>query len=472
MKRNPILFLGALMLVLAALGYSATRPGAPVPSLPGSHEAPLPRCPRCNVILITVDALRADHVGLYGYGLDTTPVLDNFFGTRGIILDNLFSAASWTLPSHAALFASQMPSALKVEAIYDRFSPNTPLVSDVFRAAGYATKAFNGGVFAVAQPWGFSKGFESVTEVSASKDAKFLFPQLTEWLRGEHKTPFFVFMHTSEVHDKWVAPPPWNRLFGDGSESKEINIKDIVRVNTRPGGWTKEEQAAFARGYDQEARYTDGFFKDFFDTLESRGLLKNTVILITADHGEEFGEHGTIGLHAHTLYDELLHVPGLLYLPSAKPRRLPTRLSLIDVAPTLLDTVGVPIPPSFRGVPLNALLAGGDANRTLLAETIHEKKSLLSYIAVGYELAETDRLTGVINPAPRKDGVHYLRAAAARLGNWKLIHNLDGSFELYDLSRDPDEKANLYEGWELRVPASDRPLVEELRSAVVRQTAK
>lgn len=431
----------------------------------------LPSCERCNIILITVDALAAKHVGSYGYGRGTTPYLDKFFGERGIILERLFANAPWTLPSHASLLTSRMPSDLKVEAVLDKLPEDALLLQEVLRAAGWRTQTFNGGLFAVAKPWGFDRGFDKVTEVLApkAKDARLLFPKITEWLWSGPPEPFFLFAHATEVHDPWEAPAPYDRAFGDGTPSRPLDIADIVKINTKTGGWTKAEEEEFVRAYDQEILYTDSFFKDFFAALEAGGLLENTIILITSDHGEEFGEHGTIGLHAITLHDELIHVPGLLYVPGAEPGRAKSMMSHLDIAPTLLDLAGLETPKAFLGTSLREIVAlpGQGGDRVVVSETINERSELLSYIEAGYELARSGKFTEALPPVPRQPDISYHRSVALRSERFKLIQTLTGDRELYGLAADPGEYRNIYNRRD-RLPLNERQEVRVLEREMER----
>ena len=395
-------------------------------------------CNNYNVILISIDTLGAKSLGIYGYERNTSPVLDSFFAERGVVMENAFSAAPWTLPSHAALFASRLPSDLKVESTRDRLPSNILLLPELFRSAGRKTHAISGGLF-VSKRWGFDKGFDSFVEIPEWEDANIIFPKAIEWLKRPKKDPFFLFLHIFEPHDTYNVPQPLRTLFDGGSESKPVDIHDIVRVNITRNGWTDQDKKDFIRAYDQEIYFTDSFFEEFFETLEAQGLLKNTIIMIVSDHGEEFGEHGTIGLHGQSLYDELIHVPMLLYVPGVSPGRISAPVSLIDVAPTLLDYINSPIPEEFDGVALREILEGPDsgASRIVLSETVTERNALLSQIEKTYELFP------FIKTRIRKEDFSGPRAVAARSKDWKLIKNIYGNLELYNISLDPTESENL-----------------------------
>lgn len=401
----------------------------------------LPSCRGCNIILISIDTLGAKHMGMYGYERNTTPVLDDFFTKRGIIMDNTFAPAPWTLPSHAALFSSQMPSALHVETQLDRIAPTTLLLPEVFKSYGWETQGLVTESF-VRTRWGFAKGFDSFLEIPDWQNAKTILSGATTWVKEKRSNPFFLFLHTFQVHDPHDAPSPFNRVF-EGSEeaSRRIEIEDIEEANIH--GWTEEEKNEYIRAYDQEVQYTDSLFENFLATLESEGLLKNTIIAITSDHGEEFGEHGVLGFHSYSLYDELIHVPFLLYIPGAVALRLEAPISLIDIGPMLLDLVGIPAQSSFNGQTLEDILSQPDKglSRVVLSETTISRTMLFPGITKGYAMSRT------IIPEVRTKELSGNRAIAARSKNWKLIKTMEGNIELYDMLTDKAELTNLFSEW-------------------------
>lgn len=395
------------------------------------------RCEGCNVILITLDAVGANHLGLYGYERDTSPALDRFFGERGIVWENAFSAAPWTLPSHAALFASRYPSELNVEFREDRLPGDVPLLPEIFQRAGWRTLGLGGGGF-VRAAWGFARGFDRFFEEGSWLDAKEHLPALLDSL-DDDSAPFFLFIHAFQIHDAFDAPAPYDALFGDGRPSRRIGIAEIAAANR--AGYSRSTKEEFERAYDQEIRYTDAFFAELLAALESKGILDATIIAVVADHGEEFGEHGSVGLHAHTLYDELIRVPLLLYVPHTAPGRIKSEVaSAIDVAPTLLDLAGLEVPSSFGGLSLRGVLSGTVGGRAAaISETAHTRASVLERIEENYE-----EILALVPRARTEAAGGVTRSVSSESA--KIISNADGSFELYDLAADPGERRNLWNG--------------------------
>lgn len=424
------ILVGILFLVLVGIVLGITS----------RRDAVIADCPSCNVILISIDTLGAKHLGVYGYDRQTSPAIDVFFKRNGIIVKHGIAAAPWTLPSHAALFASRLPSDLRVETPADAIAPETVLLPEVLQRHGWYTKAIANSF--VSEKTGFNQGFDEFFAIPHWDNAEAVFSNAIEWLSTPKEQPFFFFIHTFEVHDPYESPAPFNELFNH-SPAKPVDIGQIVQSNTRPDGWKKEEQQAFIRAYDQEIRYTDKFVGALLDTLQKQKLLEKTIIILTSDHGEEFGEHGILGFHSYSLYDELIRVPLLFYFPGSRPGTVDVPVSLMDIGPTLLDILSLPASPDFQGTPLRPLLSlppRAQQQRIVQSQTRIEKNMLLANIQEYYKRGiEANTFAVRTSPLPASPAV------AARSADWKLIRTLSGTMELYHLTEDPDEQHNLFE---------------------------
>jgi arylsulfatase A-like enzyme len=415
---------------------------------PACSRAPSPAKP--NLLLISLDTLRADHLGCYGYPLPTSPFIDALSGMKHVVLfERCIAQAPNTAPSHMSLFTSLYPTVhgvpnLAPEAKRSRFhhSRHTRTLAQVLKEAGYDTAGITEGGY-LNPVFGFEQGFDTYECSYAGIKRKV--DQAIAWLeeRRRSNTPFFLFLHTYEVHAPYLPPEPFRTRFtGDyegwikshcfGEEATDRNRLDgFADIFTRRQEFTAEDIRYLTGLYDGEIAYTDQELARLFHTLEAEGLAKDLVVVLLSDHGEEFGEHGEFS-HKQ-LYDEVVHVPLLIGLPhdapSIKTRRVKAQVSLIDVMPTLLDLLGVEPPAYLQGQSLCPLWQGQApaAPRPAFSALID------------------------FDPAPL--------LCAIRRGDRKLLDLLSGQqFELYDLAQDPGESRNVLEAF----PKEGKQLFEML----------
>ena len=247
-----------------------------------------------NVLLVTLDTLRADRLGTYGYVRGDTPHLDRL-ARDGIRFDQAISPMPMTLPAHTSLMTALEPYEHGVRDNSDfQLSPNLFLLAESFQEAGYETGAFVA-AYVLHSHWGLNRGFDvynddgvhgvddlgsgSTLERRGDEVAKTALP----WLLQERESPFFGWVHLYDPHAPYDAPDPWGTRFAN-------------------------------EPYDGEVSFTDSVVGDILDGLEQAGLLENTIVLVTADHGEDLQEHGELG-HGLFIYDTTVRVPLLLRLP-------------------------------------------------------------------------------------------------------------------------------------------------------------
>jgi len=362
---------------------------------------------RPNVVLISLDTLRPDHLGCYGYGRGTSPELDRF-ASQGILFLDARSQAPWTLPSHMSLFTSMLPSHNRVEDINERLSEDIPTLAQILRARGYNTAALvnNGQMRA---HWGFDRGFGLWREYEVDTPAgncENITAQALQWLRSRPKEPFFLFLHYYDPHDPYEPPPPYLERFG--STVSGLDARQILWTHRYPGRDIRDQQLLreIIGAYDGEIAWLDHELGKLLAALP-----ENTLTVIFSDHGEAFEEHGWT-THGASLYEEEVRVLLLIRPPGGcrRPLRCDEPVMLLDVAPTILSMCGIKPPEHFEGQDLSVLLHGGALpRRPILSET----KRLL----------EGRVLKMCILPP------------------YKLIYSLlDGAVELYRL---PDEHTDL-----------------------------
>ncbi len=312
---------------------------APAPSGP----------PRRNVILISLDTLRADRLAVGGAYRRTMPQLDAH-ARDAVTFTDAWSVWPETSGSHMSIFSSRFPSEHGVTNFIASPSPTIELLAERLRREGYLTRAYteDGGVWAHA---GFARGFSAYAERRSADfvyrgEVDAVFADATRWVDAHTDRTFFLFLHTYQVHSPYAPPESYKALFNDVAPREPRGLRE------------------FALAYDQEARYTDDHVGPFLAHLARIGLAEHSIVVITSDHGEEFGEHGSMG-HGRSLHQEVLRVPLVIAAPGMlAPTEVKTPVSLLDIAPTVLDLLGLAPTQSQRGVSLVArarAAAAGDA---------------------------------------------------------------------------------------------------------------
>jgi arylsulfatase A-like enzyme len=305
-----------------------------------------PEAPR-NVIVVSLDTLRAASVGSYGYARDTTPQLDRRVAAAGARVQHAIAPKPFTPPSHMTMLTGLEPCVHGIRDRHDALSPDRPLLAELLRAEGYRTGAFTENAYVVANA-GFARGFDRYAErrdeESASPGfAPETFAAARAWLEDDDPRPFLLFIHTYEVHDPYSPPTEYHRYFegdglADGVPRRERKARDM---------------------YDREIRRTDDVMGEFLNDLEARGLLENTILVVTSDHGEEFREHFWSG-HGASLNERAIEVPMLILAPGriAPGTLVEPPVALSDLVPTLLDLLGIEHAAPFMGRSFASLLTG------------------------------------------------------------------------------------------------------------------
>jgi len=340
----------------------------------GPADVVAPPAADLDVVLVSIDTLRADHLGSYGYPRPTSPHLDQL-AERGVVFERAMAHAPSTLPSHVSIFTSTLPIEHRVMVSTESPLPDDlPSVAEIFVDAGYRTAAFHSGG-QLTDDLSIDRGFEAWENLGEAFAP--IVARGCAWL-AESDQPAFVFLHTYEIHHPYRPRPDLLALFDEGYDGPlpaHIEIEEHLRA-INPGSGERLEVDArdlahIVATYDAELRSVDESIGRLVECIAKRGRLDRTVFAITSDHGEEFGEHGWVGWHSHTLFDELLHVPLILRLPGdhGAGRRVAETVRSIDIAPTLLDAVSIQRPRGFRGRSLLPF-ARGEKPTTRPAEAI------------------------------------------------------------------------------------------------------
>jgi len=368
-----------------------------------------------NVVLISIDTLRADHLGCYGDPRGTSPNIDRL-ASEGVLFENGFSPTAWTLPGHASMFSGLTPRRHGATRVKAAIREDVPLLAEILAQNGYATAAVVNAPFMQAK-FGFSRGFDTFTYVPKLEVAEHQQAVLNTVRRGGEK-PFFYFFHYMSVHDPYAPEESFNRFVGTYELPIEVTGQRMLQL------WRALDAGERSLNED-EVRFLDDLYTggvlsvdarigEILDLLESLQSDGDTVVIFTSDHGEEFMEHGSL-VHTKTLYDEVLRVPLIMRGPGIpRGERVRSMAALIDIVPTVLGLLDIVSPPDLDGIDL-ATYWNDDTNPERLLEI------------------ETNWITG----ARGKRGI--------RTPTRKLIVSLEtGAKEYYDLLGDPEETDNLY----------------------------
>ena len=410
-----------------------------------------------NILLVTADTLRHDHLGSYGYARDTSPNLDGL-AARGVRFEHAVVQWPKTSPSFASLLTSLYGHQTGVIRYSSQPLPARHLaVAELLREQGYSTFGVvtNGNL---ARGYQFDQGFEHYVEIwreHPEQDAEFVSDAALDWLRDHAARgdgPFFGWLHYVDPHAFYRAPPPYRESFvGDphyrGDRHAPLNEDRDADMGGIPGRarlGDRTDLDYYVAEYDAEIRYMDEHIGRVLDGLRELGLEDDTIVLFTADHGESLGDHDYYFEHGRLAYDASSRVPALVAGPGVPSGRVVTQaVELIDVVPTLLDLAGMPAHPEAEGSSWRGLIEGDEAAGKAYA-----------YTEAGYR------------STPQR---------ALRWGRWKLIHVPDpedqaimqGSpFELYDLEADPGETRNLIDVEKQVAETLSRKLMERAGSPV------
>jgi arylsulfatase A-like enzyme len=384
---------------------------------------------RPNVVMISIDTLRADHLSAYGYTRETSPHIDAL-AARGVLFENAYAHSPKTAVSHMSILTGLTPGAHGVKQWTPlsslRLSVDTPTLSSLLHDAGYYTAAITSGGHMRAD-LGFDDGMDFFQVVP---DLRRAFRRAREVLTdreggGDRLAPFFLFVHTYEVHAPYTPIAPYDTLFTAEDYDGAIISSQAELVRAAAGDWGRQYEI-FWQGveadnaadlqhlkdlYDGSIRFTDEEVGSFLDWLAQAAVLDQTLVIVLSDHGEEFQDHGRFS-HDQS-FEELLHVPLVMSFPGArsaawKGLREAALVRLVDVAPTVLDFLAVPVPDHLEGVSLLPLLSGGAAPPEI-----------------------------ILSDWPA-EGIRTLRD-----GDWKLMERVSPEEEwaqLYDLEVDPKER--------------------------------
>jgi arylsulfatase A-like enzyme len=387
-----------------------------------------------SLILVSLDTLRADRLGVYGYDRPVSPGIDALFRSEGLVVSRVIANAADTLYAHTAMFTGERPDVGLVPGADGQRvqAPWLLSITDVLRARGYRTAAFTENAL-VGANFGFARGFDRYVEVIDIDDADRggghitrTFGAAADWIDANRDAPSFVFIHTYEVHTPYDPPEEYRAVFASTPRRSPVRRDSDL--------------------YDAEIAYTDVETVRLIERIRSAGVLDRSLLVVTSDHGEEFGEQGA-RFHGSQLHEPVLHVPLLLRAPRLLPAGV-TRsgpMAQIDFMPTLLDLLAVPRPMDLGGRSLADHIVTGAPVSTV---DVFSEAHATMHVAV--DGGEHDWISPAF--AVTRDDRRLIR---------KRTKN-GARYELYDLVNDPHERDDIYARHAAEVDDMRRSLDEYL----------
>jgi arylsulfatase A-like enzyme len=425
---------------------------------------------RPNVLVIVLDTVRADHLSVYGYPRPTTPGLERL-AAEGVVFEQALAPAPWTLPSHATLFTGLYPAQHGSGRLHPRLDGHLVTLTELLAQQGYQTVGFSNNSW-VSRATNFDQGFEyfedfkgiwrvwrSISRLTAAQIYQHFFPvqlhgdrsggagrtnaAIRRWFDSRHDAgrPFFLFINYLDAHFPYHAPEPFRTKFVEpghlrfATELLDAEAQDEADFTPPPIDWDPAKWGALSDLYDGELAYLDAMVSELLADLRRRGLLDQTLVVITSDHGEHLGEH-SLFLHRFSVYEPTLRIPLLMRLPGRLPAGLRTSnwVGLTDVLPTVLRLVDVRVPIEVAGELPGQSLVGSPVS-------VPPDRMLIGDYEVPSNLLPRYRRRTKVSAEQE----HYFQRGLRSVHheNWKFIWATDGRHELYDLSRDSGETNNL-----------------------------
>lgn len=416
---------------------------------------------RPNILLVVLDAVRFDHLSCYGYEKKTTPNIDRL-STGGILFENAFSTSCWTPPSHASLFTGLYPSFHGVYTGDSVLDVPDPTLVEILQDAGYrtlgissipqlsVTKRFNRGFDEYVEAWKLNQTPRTALKWKAKIRSflhlddpvtRYIYEQIRRWIKERNPSmPFFIFANMNTAHSPYDPPTRYLSRHATSPTSfrmtkklKDLAAREGYRYMARQMEVTENEFRGLESLYDGEITYLDELLGHLFVFLQAEDLLEDTLILLLADHGENFGDHGLM-YHQFCLYDSLIRIPMIWHYPRAIPHgeRTSTLASMVDVMPSILGLAALP-PESYSSTQGACLFQGPQSSYS-------EGRDFV--------VAEYQAPPGVFNyfrrMTPNFDYSVYERGyKSIRTLRHKYIVSSNGHEELYDLAKDPKEQSNI-----------------------------
>lgn len=383
-----------------------------------------------NVVLVSLDTVRRDHLGTYGYRRETSPRLDAL-ANRSTVFWNAIAQETNTAPSHASMFSGLYPEQHGSTANVVRIGDEVPTLASILRDAGYDTGGFVAGFPLFAKLSGLDRGFDTYDDEFRAKrrSGEETTARALKWLVDRSADrPWFLFLHLYDAHGPYEPTAEQRAPFRSGDPGPTVERIPPYQLQRRPDGTPIETRNDYVDRYDAMIRVCDGFLGKLLDSVD----LSRTIVVVLADHGETLDERHRPFDHGAHVTEEQIRIPLVIHVPGVAPSRAEPMVETVDLLPTILELIRLPLPDgvAIAGRSLVPLL-NGDATVERPLTFASATAMIARYEDVGYELDETRRIYGI------------------RSARWKLVvlpgvaHDY---LELYDLLADPGEKRSVLDG--------------------------
>ncbi|MEZ4215270.1 MAG: sulfatase [Myxococcota bacterium] len=363
-RRGP-LARALLALLAAAVAGGCARSAPPVPA----------------VLVVSIDTLRPDHLGIYGYARDTSPHIDAYFA-NGVRFDRAYSTGSRTPPSVASLLTGRHPQQHRVRLFYQKLDRRVPAIPDLLPDAWQAA-AFVGNAVLSNEAMGLAPRFDRYEDrvdrpalftQNVERSAGPLTDEAIAWLEGERDParPFFLWVHYMDPHSPYIPPDDWRARGYAHDAPQMVDVERLAQNNVQKetaGDAAQVDALVSVDAYDEEIAYTDHHIGRLLAAFDRAADADTALAILTADHGESMLEHQIYFTHGYQVYDEMVRIPMLVRAPGVAPGANDRLVSLVDVLPTVLGFALVEPPHGLDGVDLRQ--RGADPERTVLAETTY-----------------------------------------------------------------------------------------------------
>lgn len=412
---------GAAAIALAAVACAPNLPARP------------------DIIVLVIDTLRADRLARHGGKANLTPFLDEL-AERSNFFARAYATAPWTSPSVASLFTSRYQSQHGIRVLNSVLSPEELTLAEILRSSGYATAAFSANGM-LSKLFGYGQGFDVHkaklnmdvnTQLALTKRASELVESAFAWVdrlgdAQAKRPPVFLYLQFMETHAPYAPPAEFLERVRRGKPPIDLDVVNRTAVANLP---MSEQMARDVEDvYDAAVLEIDAEFRKLFTRLDERGMLDDSLVVVTADHGDEFRDHGKMS-HSHTLFNELLHVPLLVLTPGQSSGGVVNRVvSLVDVAPTILELAGIAKPASFEGSSFVLDLEPRGMRESLgrwIGRFVDDRPEPAAY---------SERASALSMEEPPSAHARSLVGGAG-----KIIESLDGTRSYFDLASDPREQ--------------------------------
>ncbi len=383
---------------------------------------------RRNLLLISIDTLRADHLSAYGYQRETSPAIDALAG-EGVLFENLIAQRGSTWPSLTSILTSMYPRSHGVRANGTQLDASKRILAEWLQERGYAT-----GAFLTNMTTAPNRGFDVKPEIpkGADRDLRATRTAL-RWIRGQRERPFFAWLHLMAQHHPYRPSGSLPEGFDTGYRGELDGSHETLHgIYVRRDALSQAELEHIVSLYDADVAQVDAHVGQLLDGLDRAGLAGSTLVVLVSDHGEELYEHNHYFFHAYSIYESVLRIPLILRLPGVLPAglRVSDVVETVDIAPTILQLLGIPRPSAFEGRSLTGRMLE-PSNST------PDVGAAFSELGPGITSLRTGRWHSVRNPA----GLTSPGTAAGDDGHEPYFRI--ESEELYDVSDDPRETRNL-----------------------------